>query len=103
MNELAQRINAWAKGKGFYDEDRNLGEMLALVHSEVSEALEDYRHGNMVTFFEGEKPCGFPSEIADTIIRLLDLCAYLGIDIEHEIDIKMQYNETRPYKHGKRC
>jgi len=100
MNELARQIHQYAKSKGWWDTKRNMGELLANVHSEVSEAWEDYRDGNMTTYFVGMKPCGFPSEMADIIIRVLDICAAFGIDIEAEIAAKMAYNKTRPYRHG---
>ncbi len=41
-------------------------------------------------------------ELADAVIRIADLCGHLGIDLEAAIDLKMAYNETRPFKHGKR-
>ena len=43
MNELAQEIHHRNKAKGFFDDEKNIGEMLALIHSEVSEALECHR------------------------------------------------------------
>lgn len=46
------------------------------------------------------KPEGIPTELADIIIRVLDVCAYLGIDIEDAIADKMNYNEHRPHRHG---
>jgi len=44
----------------------------------------------------------FEDELADTIIRILDLCGYLGIDIDEHINLKMAYNRERPYKHNKK-
>jgi NTP pyrophosphatase (non-canonical NTP hydrolase) len=44
----------------------------------------------------------FEDEIADTVIRLLDLSEGLGIDIEKHIRLKLEYNKTRPHKHGKK-
>lgn len=46
------------------------------------------------------KPEGIPSELADIIIRVLDICAFHKIDIAHAIADKMAYNETRSYRHG---
>jgi cell fate (sporulation/competence/biofilm development) regulator YlbF (YheA/YmcA/DUF963 family) len=40
INQLAKEVHENAKAKGFFDKEKNIGEMLALIHSEVSEALE---------------------------------------------------------------
>lgn len=80
--------------------EKAIPEKLALIHSEVSEALEDYRNGAMHTGHPYGKPVGFPSELADIIIRVCDLAGALGIDLEAEVARKAAYNETRTYRHG---
>ncbi len=65
--------------------------VLALIHSEVSEALEGYRLDDRENFAE---------ELADVIIRVLDLTSGLGIDIDHEVQMKMQKNREREFRHG---
>lgn len=67
--------------------------MLMLTVSELAEALEADRKNDAANFRE---------EIADTFIRLFDLCGGLGIDIEPEIEKKRVKNMARPYKHGKK-
>ena len=94
INEMCEICHGIAKEKGFWDEERNIGEALMLIVTEVGEAMEGYRKENHENFRE---------EIADTFIRLFDLCGGLGINIEEEIAKKAQYNKTRPYKHGKIC
>ena len=82
-----------AKAKGFWDEPRDVGAMLMLIVTELAEAMEAHRHGDEENFAE---------EIADTFIRLGDLCGGLNIDRVAAIENKMIYNATRPRLHGKR-
>lgn len=91
FTKLCHRL---AREKGFWDKRRNMGEMLMLIVTELAEAMESYRNRDDENFKE---------EIADTFIRLFDLCGGLDIDIEREILKKMQKNKKRPYKHGKVC
>ena len=67
--------------------------MLALIGTEVSEAIEGLRKGDYENFGE---------EIADIVIRAFDLAEGLGIDIESEIKRKMEINNSREHKHGKK-
>lgn len=91
-----------AKRKGHYDPPPSVESRLCLIHSEASEALEDYRDDAMaVRFRDDGKPEGFPIELADIVIRVCDFAEALGIDLEHCIRIKSDYNETRPMKHGR--
>lgn len=86
-------------------EDRNLYEQVALMHSELSEAVEELRNGRGVTevyYNEGKpgKPEGFPIELADVLIRIFDTAGRYGIDLPAAIDMKLKYNQSRPYRHG---
>jgi len=105
MHSIQEQAYRLAKEKGWWDGDsHNIPEKLALIHSEISEALQEYRneprdigvHWTGV----GGKPEGFPVELADAVIRILDLCGHLGIDLEKYIEMKHEYNKTRPYRHG---
>ena len=73
------------------------------MHSEVSEALEEYRsHGEQKQYIRESdgKPEGFIFELADTVIRIADLCGELELDLEEALRTKMKFNQTRPYRHG---
>ncbi len=94
LAELSNYCHQIAVEKGFWDEKRNLGEALMLIVTELAEAMEAHRLQNQENFRE---------ELADTFIRLLDLCGGLNIDIAHEIAKKSEKNKNRPYKHGKIC
>ncbi len=74
---------------------------LALIHSEVSEAVEEARDGRVALWYtEAGKPEGVAAELADVVIRVGDLCEALGIDLETAIEVKHAYNKTRTHRHG---
>ena len=106
LNKLRDEIHQNAVDHGWWDEERHFGSLIALMHSELSEALEEYRNGREpnAIYLTGPggsgKPEGIPIELADCIIRILDYCGKAGIDIEEAIRIKLEYNKTRPYRHG---
>ena len=83
-------IHECAREHGWWDIKREYPELLCLVHSEVSEALEAYRN----------KTDNLPEELADIIIRVFDMSVYFGIDIIAEVAKKHKTNLKRPYRHG---
>lgn len=107
ISKLQKEIHENAVKHGWWEEERNFGELIALCHSELSEALEEARKGKDYTYTyytdsTGTKPEGIPSELADVIIRILDMCEHYGIDMEAMLLEKHEFNKSRPYKHGKK-
>ncbi len=106
INNLAKEVYDLAKDKGWWDgEERSLLEIAALIHSEISEAVEEWRNGHDNVYWVKdsngvEKPEGWAVELADAVIRILDYCHHKHINIEHVIQMKHEYNKTRSYRHG---
>ena len=103
MQSLQRLCHQLAKEKGFWDEkQRNKGELLMLVVSELGEALEALRKGNRQKLGEEWRKDTFEDELADAIIRLLDLVESENVDMNWQIFNKLDYNKTREHKHGKK-
>lgn len=98
-NEKAASIHAWAKSKGWWESERNDYEMIALMHSELSEAVEALREHNPASL----KAIGFRAveeELADVVIRIMDTAHARGWDVAGALERKMVFNESRSYRHG---
>ncbi len=110
IKETQAAVHGMAVSKGWWPNGEAVGTnevlaKLALIHSEVSEAVEEVRTGRSLhSIYEGggdpPKPCGFAIELADAVIRIMDLCGALGIDLERCMRQKIEYNETRSFRHG---
>ena len=128
INELAKEVHENAVAHGWWEKPPTLPEALCLIHAELSEALEEYREGNPLIYGtcalaaedckfsgvcdrvgrpgEGEgidgpcKPEGIAVELADVILRTLDLMAALGVGVDAVVMAKHKYNLGREYRHG---
>lgn len=108
INEFCQECHSIAVAKGFYDEyyagkggpGRNQGELIALIHSELSECLEALRKGNPPDKHVPDYSSA-EVELADACIRIFDMAGYLGMNLGGAIKAKIEFNKTRPHKHGK--
>jgi|ERR1700677_1956845 len=120
LNEVAKRCHDDAKKLGWYDEGKVKSdvESLMMTVTELAEAVEELRTNKPMVYYNlrnitgstittdpkhpdaNPKPEGFAVELADAVIRLLDLAQYKGIDLEKVIADKLDYNLTRGYRHG---
>ena len=121
LTELSQRIHAGNVERGFYEHPATFPDRCMLIVSEISEAVEAHREGrttdhgdvdqacrmsvmemhSFVGFFKDKVKDTVEDEIADAIIRLLDLSGYMHIDIDAHVAAKLSYNATRGIRHGK--
>lgn len=98
FNELADEVHSIAKEKGWWDTPREMGTLLMLIVSELSEGMEADRQGLNDDKLP-QRP-GLHVELADAVIRILDICAHEKIDLDSIVLEKIAYNKMRSHRHG---
>lgn len=123
--ENVKDLTSWSKevhqanvDKGFYEKPKEFGTLLMLITSELAEALEADRHSmtadlnhfneliddghDFVKVFKETVKDSIEDEMADALIRILDTCGYMKIDLQKHVELKLRYNATRAQRHGKK-
>lgn len=123
INDFIMDVHLNAIQHGWYETHRSFGEIISLMHSELSEAFEFERNKNNPCWLEGRidykhhysgggyvgtqpseisnKPDGLLVELADVVLRVFDYVGSLdNVDFEQILLEKHLYNKQRPYKHG---
>lgn len=123
LNEWRDEVHKNAVEHGWWEEVRSFGDVVSLMHSELSEAIEECRAGHglnevytkcdmeehkargsagcgVCKYCAANKPEGIPVELVDCIIRILDFMGKENIDVEEVLRMKHEFNKNRPYRHG---
>jgi NTP pyrophosphatase (non-canonical NTP hydrolase) len=101
LKELQEKSYQQAKDSGWCEKPVGVIEQVALIHSEASEALESYRNKEPTSWTDTQrKPQGVGSEYADILIRIGHYATLLNIDLDYEVERKLAFNKSRPYRHG---
>lgn len=93
---LCRHVFMQNKSVGWWPEnvnERNKGELIALMHSELSEVLEGLRKNKMDDHLPNRP--SVEVELADTVIRIFDMCGAFGYDLGGAIEEKLAYNKKR--------
>ncbi len=98
-------VHEYAKAKGWWDGEADISGKIMLMAAEVHEGYDEWRNNHPLTetYYNEDKPTkpeGFPSEMADVVIRILDFCGWAGIDLQAIMAEKHAYNLTREHRHG---
>lgn len=121
LDKLMERTHDINVKNGFWDEGkkRNVPTMIALMHAELSEALEADRKQRSINneaiikglkieddeefkaYVETHVKDTIENEMADAVIRIFDFCAGFDINLNAHINLKLRYNNMRERKHGK--
>jgi len=105
LSEMGEAVGAINAEKGWSFKEDEIPEKLMLMVTEISEIMEEYRRldpwgSPALVYHKDGKPEGIPIECADLFIRLLHFCHTLGIDLEAAFLEKIEFNKTRPFRHG---
>lgn len=103
IKALQARAHETARNNGFWDKGQdNILAKLMLCVTELAEVAESYRKGEIKIDEHCPEFTNLSIELADTVIRVMDIAEYSEVNLEAAILAKMEYNLTRPYRHGKK-
>ena len=100
LNTIVDSVHANAKVHGFWEKEREFGTLLMLIVTELSESFEEYRMNKPPIYYAEGKPEGIAIELIDVVLRIMDIFGHEGWDFQKALQIKHEFNLTRPYKHG---
>lgn len=98
FNHVSNEVHKTAVEKGWWEKERNEGELIALEHSELSEGLEALRKNKRSNKIPGF--LGIEEELADCIIRIMDHAVSRNYRLSEALIAKIEFNKSRSYKHG---
>ena len=99
FNKVAEGVHQTAREKGWYNTERNKGELLMLMVTEIAEACEALRRGDLPDD-KIKEFSGVEAELADVIIRIMDFSAAYGYQVGEALGAKINFNKTRDHMHG---